>query len=125
MRRFLVALALVLVGTLCVGGTATAQEMPPMPVATDFIDPETGEIDFEAYLAAVRAAEAARTTVTTTPSARAAAPARAAAATGTLPRTGSTVTDLVAAGMALVVVGGALVVSRRRRTVTADHHLSA
>ncbi len=101
MRRFLLALALVATFAFGVVGVATAQEIRD-PVATDFIDPETGEIDFEAYLAAVRAAEEAR---------RAAEAPRAVA----LPATGSSISDYTAVGAALVVVGGALVLSQRRR----------
>ncbi len=73
--------------------------------AAEFIDPVTGELDLEAYLAAVAAAQRAETTVTGQP----------------LPTTGTSSSDLVALGFGLVLVGGlAIALSRGRRPVTGD-----
>ena len=109
MKQLLVAVMFVLVGVVAVPGVAVAQQDPDNPVATDFIDPVTGEIDFEAYLAAVAAAEARRGGQT-------GSQAAAGSSSGLLPRTGSDVGDVVAVGAGLVVLGGAFVASQRRRT---------
>lgn len=73
--------------------TASAQSSGDEIVATDFIDPATGEVDLEAYLAAVAAANQATG-------------GQQAAAGGTLPATGSSSADVAAVAFAMVAVGG-------------------
>jgi hypothetical protein len=86
MKRLFVAGCLVAFSVLGVSGTAHAQSTAcGGPCATDFADPVTGEIDLNAYLAAV------------------------AAANNELARTGTNSTDLVPTGVALIVIGGTAV----------------
>lgn len=106
MKRLLAVLVLVFAGLFGLSGVASAQTADE-PRAEDFIDPETGEIDIDAYLAAVAAAN------------QTADDGAVESASGDLPATGSEISDLVLAGAGLIVVGGAAVAAQRRRVATA------
>ena len=92
---------------------ANAQTAPCRPVAEvdalQFFD-ESGELDLDAYLAAVAAANEA-----------ASEGCGGVGASGDLPRTGSALTDALALSVALLAVGAPVVyASRRRRLATVD-----
>ena len=91
---------------VAVAGPAGAQTTTKID-PNDFIDPVTGQIDIEAYLAAVNAANA---------QGGGEAEQAGSASTGSLPYTGSNAQDLLIAGLTVVVTGGAvaLVASRKR-----------
>lgn len=114
MKHFVAALALVFAGLIGMSGVAGAQTDADEPQAEDFIDPETGEVDLDAYLAAVQAANASNDGATAD---------AAASASGTLPATGSSLPEMTIAGVGLIVVGGAAIAAQRRRSVTGGAHL--
>ena len=106
--RWLVSAVFVGGLTLLGSGTAAAQDtcVPAEVDATDFF--VDGELDLDAYLAAVEAANAA-------------CAAGEEADGGALPRTGSNTSDLIPIAVGLTVVGSAAVatsVARRRSANT-------
>jgi hypothetical protein len=81
----------------------------------DFTDPITGEVDFDAYLAALNAAQQRGDGVGVTTGDDGIRPATAVTTGGNLPFTGSSVTDFVVLGVGLAIVGGgAYAVARQR-----------
>ena len=101
-----------LIGPASVVPTASAQAVTSDVNIADFTDPVTGQINIDAYLAAV-AAENLRIKC-------AADPTLPECGGGNLPKTGSSSNDLIALGVGLIVVGGVAIVSARRLRRTAS-----
>ena len=91
---------------------ASAQEFPD---PDDFVDPVTGEFDLEAYLAALNAGQDDGETDGEVVDADGTADGEELSQSGVLPRTGSDVDAVVAAGLGLVAVGGVVTFASRRR----------
>ena len=102
-RRLLATLAGVVLMLGLMAAPAAAQQVD----IGDFTDPVTGEVDLEAYFAALAAGEDAGT-------------GAGGEVTGLLARTGADVGELAAIGLALVTVGSVFVVARRRRGGVAE-----